>query len=258
MPEEVNKVLEFRTQHANVGYRKFTWMLVDSDIAYLPESAVYRLLKVNNKLGLFYNHMSSAGKEYTNKHKRVHHHWHVDIAYIKIRGVFYFLIMALDGYSRFILDWDLMTDMTGISVEDFIHRVREKYKNEKPTIISDNGSQFISRDFKVLISNLDIQHIRTRRNHPETNGKIEILNGSVKREAIRPNAPQSFQEAWDILNDYVYTYCYQRLHAGIQYLRPADVFFGRDQIILKERSIKIKLAKQNRIMINKTKAMSSM
>jgi hypothetical protein len=68
-----------------------------------------------------------AKKEYTEKPKHVHDHWHTDIAYIKIAGVFYFLIMVLDGHSRFLLGWDLMTDMMGKSVEDFIQRVKEKY-----------------------------------------------------------------------------------------------------------------------------------
>jgi putative transposase len=228
-------------------------MMVDEEIAFLTESAVYEILSEHGLLyGWSHPPGDPASKEYKNKPKFTHDHWHTDIAYIKIQGVFYFLIMMLDGYSRFLLNWDLMTDMRGASVEDFVQRTKEKYPHAKPKLIHDNGGQFISQDFKRLITRLDIQQIRTRRNHPQTNGKIERLNGTVKNEAIRPRSPQSFQEVWDVLNEYEFIYNYQRLHAGIGYLRPSDMFFGRDQEIRKVRKNKILIARQNRIIENKS------
>jgi transposase InsO family protein len=158
--------------------------------------------------------------------------------------------MVLDGHSRFLLGWDLMTDMLGKSVEDFIQRVKEKYPFAKPKLIHDNGAQFISHDFKRLITTLGMQQIRTRRNHPQTNGKIERMNGTVKNEAIRPNCPTDYQEAWEILNTYAYTYNYQRLHAGIKFMRPADVFFNREQTITKERKDKLSFARKVRMESN--------
>ena len=139
--------------------------------------------------------------------------------------------------------WELMTDMLGGSVETFVQRVKEKYPYARPKLIHDNGSQFISHDFKRLLQKLEIQQIFTRRNHPQTNGKIERLNGTVKQEALRPGQPCDFQEAWEILNKYSYEYNHQRLHAGISFLRPADMFFGRSGLILNERREKIENAK---------------
>jgi len=248
---EVKAVVQYRELHRDIGYRKLTWQMIDENIAFLSESAVYEILKSHGMLGWSSGYGPPAEKEYKNKSKYPHHHWHTDLAYIKINGVFYFLIMMLDGYSRFLLDWDLLGDMNGKSVEEFVLKVREKYPDRKPMLIHDNGSQFISNDFKKLVANIHLQSVRTRRNHPETNGKIERLNGIVKSEAIRPNSPQSYIEAWEILNDYQYQYNYQRLHSGINYLRPSDVFFGRRDIILNERVEKIKTARQKRIEINK-------
>lgn len=251
-PEEIEAVIAYRKKHPEIGYRKLCWMMVDEDIACLSESSVYNILSARGLLyGWAKRDPEGTSKEYKNKPKAPHHHWHTDIAYIKIRNVFYFLIMVLDGYSRFLLDWDLMSDMTGTSVEMFIQRVKEKYPNAHPMLIHDNGSQFISHDFKRLVTKLEIQSVPTRRNHPETNGKAERWNGSVKNEAIRPNSPTSYEEAWEVLNQYAYAYNYQRLHAGIHYLRPADMFFERGQRILKERNEKIKQARKQRIKINR-------
>jgi transposase InsO family protein len=257
LPDEEMAVLVYREKHPDVGYRKLAWMMVDANVAFLTESATYAILAKNNKLcGWKKDEHDPAGKEYKNKPKYVHHHWHMDIAYIKIGDNFYFLIMMLDGYSRFMLDWELMPDMLGSSVETFVQRVKDKYPDSKPMLITDNGSQFISLDFKRLVSNLQITHVRSRRNHPETNGKIERLNGTVKHEAIRTVYPQSFQEAFEVLNDYAYTYNYHRLHAGINYLRPADMFFGRGDKILNERRQKIILARQTRIEQNRERKSS--
>lgn len=250
LPDEIEAVKTFRSDHLEPGYRKLTWMMVDQNIAFIPEITVYRLLKGLNMLSMGIPG-DTAGSEYKNKPLYVHHHWHTDIAYIKIRGIFYYLIMMLDGYSRFLLNWELMTDMTEISVSLFVQETREKCPERKPMLIMDNGTQFVSRDFKDMLSEIDLHPVHTRRNHPQTNGKIERMNGTVKTEAIRKNTPVTHGEACRILNDYEYEYNYQRLHAGIKYLRPADVFFGRDKTVLSNRKMKILVARQNRISKNK-------
>ena len=245
--DEVDAVLRHRDLYSDIGYRKFCWQMVDENIAHLSESKVYDILSEHNRLqGWNKVDNGDTKKEYQHKPKHVHHHWHTDIAYIKINGIFYFLIMMLDGYSRYMLGWELMSDMLGSSVENFAQRVKDNYPFAKPKLINDNGSQFISHEFKKLLHRLEIQQVFTRRNHPQTNGKIERLNGTVKQEAIRPNSPQSYQEAWDVLNDYSYQYNHQRLHAGIKYLRPSDMFFGRGQQVLTERRIKIESARKFR------------
>ncbi len=235
LAHEEEEVVKYRTQHREIGYRKLTWMMNDAEVAALSESAVYGVLKKHDLLGPQQPAGTPAESEYRHKPTRVHEHWHIDIAYIKVRGTFYFLIMMLDGYSRYILDWDLMTDMLGSSVENFVQQVRERYPLHRPKLISDNGPQFISRDFKFLLSRLDVQQVLTRRNHPQTNGKIERLNGTVKQEAIRVHCPASFEEARQVIADFVALYNHRRLHAGIKFLRPVDLFEGRDEQILAQR-----------------------
>lgn len=251
LPEEVNNILEFRSVHRDVGYRKFTWMMNDAGVAYVTESTVYKVLKKHDMLGRYHGVDSKeTSKEYRNKPLYTHHHWHTDIAYIKINNVFYFLVMVLDGYSRYLLHWDLLTDMRGKSIEDFIQETKDKYPYAKPMLIHDNGGQFISHDFKRLAARLDLQQVRTRRNHPQTNGKIERMNGTVKREAIRKTAPHSYSSARDALNYFAYFYNHQRLHAAIKYLRPADRFFQRQKQVLDKRKNALKIARATRFSLN--------
>jgi transposase InsO family protein len=251
LPHEEQAVINYRQVHRDVGYRKFTWMMNDAEIAALSESVVYGVLSKNNLLGPAPTPGTPAEKEYRHKPTTIHEHWHIDISYIKVKGVFYFFVMILDGYSRYILGWELMPDMLGSSVENFVQKVREKYPSCSPKLISDNGPQFISRDFKALVSRLEVQQVFTRRNHPQTNGKAERWNGTLKQEAIRVHVPASFDEARQVIGDFVTFYNNKRLHAGIKFVTPLDMFLGRQEHIVTHRKNKLALARSFRFETNK-------
>jgi len=254
LPEEMEAVIAYRTlseECRNLGYRKFTWTLVDENIAFLSESSIYRLLKSANLLGPSFKMSDGAEKEYQYKPRHVHHHWHTDLAYVKLGIEHYYLIFMLDGYSRYILDWELMTDMTGNSVELFTQSVIDKYPEATPMIIHDNGVQFISHEFKRMLKANHCVDVPTRVKHPETNGKGERLVGLIRQEALRPNSPAYYGEAVRVIGRYVEEYNNDRYHSGIGYLKPVDVFHGRDKKILAERKIKLARARQERIDINK-------
>ncbi len=90
-----------------------------------------------------------------------------------------------------------------------------------------------------MVTELGIQQVFTRRNHPQTNGEAERLNGLVRQEALRPASPDSYREAWQTIHEYAYHYNRQRLHSAIGFLRPADVFFDRAAQILAAQKQKL-------------------
>jgi transposase InsO family protein len=92
----------------------------------------------------------------------------------------------LDGFSRFLVHWDLRESMREADVEVILQRAKEKYPEAKPRIISDNGPQFIARDFKEFIRISGMTHVRTSPYYPQSNGKIERWHKSLKSECIRP------------------------------------------------------------------------
>lgn len=253
LDEEVKKVVAYRTsteENRNLGYRKFTWKMIDEGIAYLPESAVYRILRIFKLLGRAFKENDGASKEYENKPLYVHHHWHTDIAYVIMSCIHYYLIFMLDGFSRFLLHWELMTDMSGISVELFTQKTIDKYPEGRPMVIHDNGSQFISHDFKKILFENNCINVPTRMKHPETNGKAERFVGLIRSEALRPNSPAYYGEGIKVIEKFVDEYNNNRYHAGIGYLKPVDVFHGRGPAILAERREKLKQARQERFFRN--------
>ena len=253
LDEEARKIVEFRTsseENRNMGYRKFTWLMVDEGIAFLAESSVYRILSMFKLLGKAFKENDGAQKEYENKPLYVHHHWHTDIAYVTMSGVHYYLVFMLDGFSRFLLHWELMTDMSGLSVELFTQRTIDRYPEVRPMVIHDNGSQFISHDFKCILSENNCIDVPTRRKHPETNGKAERFVGLVRTEALRPNSPAYYGEGIKVIEKFVDEYNNNRYHAGIGYLKPVDVFNGRGPAILAERREKLRQARHERFARN--------
>jgi transposase InsO family protein len=175
-----------------------------------------------------------------------HQHWHLDISYINIAGTFYYLCSLLDGYSRYLVHWELRERMTEKEVETIVQRALEKDPEARPRIITDNGPQFIARDFKEFIRLTGITHVRTSPYYPQSNGKLERWHGSLKRERLRTAAPGSLEEARKIVAKYVEDYNHVRLHSALGYVAPADKLAGREQVIYDERDHKLEEARARR------------
>mgnify|MGYP003922364019 CR=1 FL=1 len=138
--------------------------------------------------------------------------------------------------------------MTEADVEIILQRAWERFPNEKPKIISDNGPQFIARDFKEFIRISGMDHVKISPYYPQSNGKIERWHQSLKRECIRPRCPLSLEDARRIVGDFVNYYNTQRLHSAIGYITPKDKLNGREKEIFAERDRKLYQARELRKM----------
>jgi putative transposase len=136
--------------------------------------------------------------------------------------------------------------MREADVEVILQRAKEKYPEAKPRIISDNGPQFIARDFKEFIRISGMTHVRTSPYYPQSNGKIERWHKSLKSECIRPGTPLSLEDARHLVEGYVERYNNVRLNSATGYITPKDVLAGRQQKIHAERDRKLEAARQQR------------
>jgi putative transposase len=159
---------------------------------------------------------------------------------------FYYLCSILDGFSRFLVHWDLRESMREVDIEVILARAKEKYSEAKPRIISDNGPQFIARDFKEFIRISGMTHVRTSPSYPQSNGKLERWHKSLKSECIRPGTPLSLEDAKRLIQQYVDRYNNVRLHSAIGYVTPMDMLAGRQVEIHTERDRKLEAARQQR------------
>lgn len=175
-----------------------------------------------------------------------HEHWHVDISYLNLCGTFYYFIAVLDGCSRYVLHWDIRESMTERDVELVMQRARELFPGTAARIISDNGPQFVSRDFKEFIRISGMSHVRTSPYYPQANGKFERFNRTIKSECIRPKTPVSLDDAKQIVTDFIAEYNTKRLHSSLGFVTPYDRLIGRYEEIFQAREAKLLAARARR------------
>jgi len=231
--------------HPLDGYRRLTYLLMDADKVAVSATTTYRVLKSAGLLDRWNRKLSRKGTGFVQPAKP-HDHWHIDIAYVNISGTFYYLCSILDGASRYLVHWELRESMREADVEIILQRAREKFPSATPRIISDNGPQFIAKDFKTFIRVSGMSHVRTSPYYPQSNGKLERWHKTLKQTCIRPKAPQSADEARRQVETFVDEYNERRLHSAIGYVTPADKLAGRDAEILAQRDAKIEQARQRR------------
>ena len=112
----------------------------------------------------------------------------------------------LDGASRAIVHWELHERMTEADVECILQRARELHPEARPRVISDNGPQFIAKDFKEFIRIAGMTHVRTSPYYPQSNGKIERWHKTIRGEAIRPTCPSTPEQARTVVGRHVAYY----------------------------------------------------
>lgn len=242
---EKKTIIEFYRNHQEDGYRRTCYMMLDQNVVAVSPSSVYRVLSKAGLLRKWNKKENSKGNGFSPPEK-AHDHWHIDLSYLNICGTFYYLCSVLDGYSRSIVHWEIRESMTEADVEIVLQRALEKFPKEKPRVISDNGPQFIARDFKQFICLVGMTHVRTSPYYPQSNGKIERWHQSLKRECIRPKTPLDLDDAKRLVDNYVDYYNNKRLHSSLGYITPKDKLEGRENQIFAERDRKLEAARQTR------------
>jgi putative transposase len=242
---EKQAIIDFYLKHPLEGYRRLTFMMLDQDVVAVSPSSVYRVLSAADLLRRWSGKASKKGTGFVQPLK-AHEHWHIDVSYVNICGTFYYLCSILDGCSRYIVHWELREAMTEKNVEIILQRAREKFPHAAARIISDNGPQFIAKDFKEFIRLAGMTHVRTSPFYPQSNGKLERYHKTIKQECIRPKTPLSLKEAREQLGDYITYYNEERLHSAIGYIAPKDKLEEREKQIFKERDQKLEAARAAR------------
>jgi putative transposase len=244
-PEEREAIIDFHDKNPLNGYRRLAFMMLDDDIVAASPATVHRVLKGAGRLDRWNNKPSSKGTGFVQP-LAPHKHWHIDITYINVVGTFYYLCLVLDGYSRYIVHWELREAMKESDVEIVVQRARERFDGVKPRIISDNGPQFVARDFVTFIRLCGMTHVRTSPYYPQSNGKLERVNKTLKTEAIRPRSIGSIDEARTVITNFVDHYNNRRLHSAIGYVSPADKLAGREAEIFALRDQRLEAARARR------------
>lgn len=247
---EKQAIIKYHLDHPLDGYRQLTYMMLDADIVAVSPSSVYRVL-LNAGLLRKWNGKPSKKGDGFQQPLKPHEHWHIDISYINISGTFYYMCSILDGFSRYIVHWDIRESMTEADIEIILQRAKEKFPNVEPRIISDNGPQFIARDFKEFIRISGMTHVRTSPYYPQSNGKLERYHKTIKSTCIRVRTPLSMADCVRMVTEFVEHYNNRRLHSAVGYITPKDKLEGKAEAIFAARDQKLAAAREARKALRK-------
>jgi len=239
--EEEATILTQARASPELSARQLALKLVDSRGWYVSESTVFRILKREGLIKPAEIVGFKAGKEYHRKTKRPNELWATDCAHLKVVDWgWYYLVTVMDDYSRFILAWELKSDMAAGSLIDVVQKaidftgMTDVPVEDRTVLLSDNGSGYLSRQFGEYLRLVGVRHIVASPYHPQTNGKIERYHRSIKGELklLPYEMPSELEKA---IANFIEYYNYRRYHEGLGDITPYDVYMGRHLEILQNR-----------------------
>jgi len=253
-PEEEERILTEARASPELSCRQLALQLVDSEGWYVSESTVFRILKREGMIKPAEITGFKAGKEYHRKTDKPNELWATDCAHLKVVDWgWYYLVTVMDDYSRFILAWELKSDMAATSLIDVVQKavdftgMTDVPVDNRTVLLSDNGSGYLSRQFGEYLRLVGVRHIVASPYHPQTNGKIERYHRTIKGEIklVPYEMPCELLEAIGAFVDY---YNYRRYHEGLGDVTPFDVYTGRNlQIIQRRKEAKSRTFQARRV-----------
>lgn len=251
LEEEQEAVRQYALDHTELRHRELAWRMIDEGVVCLSPSTVYRILR-EAKLVCPWSRRKKRVRADAERAQHADARWGTDIMHLRIGSGQYYFVGFLDEYSRYLVHWELLTSMDGASVSLAAEAALEtlpRLPNGKlicePEIRSDNGSCFISREFREVLDRNGLLHQRIKPHCPEENGLVERGNRTW-REAFEELAPQNREEAEQALRKIAAWYNHRRLHRSLGYLRPVDYYRGDPERLHAERRTKLAAARHHR------------
>ena len=251
-PQEERSILEAAREMPELSSRQLAAWSTDNLAFAVSESTVYRILC---REGLVKSPKTQlkAGKEYHRKTSGPHQMWATDASYFKVIGWgYYYLVTVMDDYSRFILAHKLQRDMTTDSLIEVVQEAVDKTgmtevpMADRTSLLSDNGSGYVSRGFRDYPHLVGIKHILAAPFHPQTNGKLERYHQSIKRDVkqVPYEMPSALEAA---IAAFVAYYNYRRYHKALANVTPADMLNGRrEQILQRRKEVQVQTLERRR------------
>jgi transposase InsO family protein len=258
IPEkEKKKVREIALEKEDLSPRELAFHITDKKGWFISESSVYRTLKEYNLITSPKWILMAAADEFKDKTKHVHQQWQTDFTYFKIIGWgWYYLATIMDDYSRYIIHWELCSNMESndaMRVVGQALQITGLTEKNRPRLLTDNGSCYVSNAFKDFIHQQKMGHVQGAPYHPQTQGKIERYHRTMKNVVKLENYYYP-DELRNRLAEFVHFYNNHRYHESLGNVTPADVYFGRQkQIFNRRKEIKIETIKERRKMNQKSK-----
>ena len=228
------------------GYKKITAFLRRSKNIKISKKKVFRLLSSMNLLKVKRNSLRKYKRICKNHEiKSSNVLWELDTKYIYIAGTrqIAYLASILDVFDRNIVSCVLSLSPNAESAKKAVmtalYNRNIKSNAEGLTIRTDNGSQFIAYSFEKLCLSEGIVHERIPVHSPNYNAHIESYHRYLQDECLAGKFFMSFEEAENIINNYVFSYNTKRIHSSIDYRTPHEFYELKNNVFKNNLTVKL-------------------
>ena len=166
--------------------------------------------------------------------------------YLWLLGRWYFLVTVIDAYSRYIVAWDLCWKLMGDAMALVLREALDRAPGATPEVVSDNGSEFVNRDFPTALKAKSLQQIRTWAHHPQSNGTVERYHRTFREEGWRSAQPANYPTAKAVIARWVTHYNTVRLHNALGYLATLTYYRGDPDASFTECRRRLQMARSRR------------
>jgi len=171
-----------------------------------------------------------------------------DITYLKttVRGIFLYLYLFMDIYSRKIVGWQVYEEESSEWAADIMRDItqREGIGPEQVTLHSDNGGPMKGASMLATLQALGIMPSFSRPAVSNDNPYSESLFKTLKYRPEYPAQPfADVSEARQWVSGFVDWYNFKHRHSAIQFVTPAQRHAGLDTAILEQRQVLYQAAK---------------
>ena len=228
---------------ANLPPSQIVPALADDGCYIASESSFYRVLKAHNQLK-HRNKSKPARKEYKPKALVAYapnqiYTW--DITYLpsQIKGIFFYLYLVLDVYSRKVVGWQVYGEELSELASNLMIDIcqREGVERGQVTLHSDNGSPMKGATMLTTLQELGVMPSFSRPSVSNDNPYSESLFRTLK---YRPEYPEkAFEDLLDArcwVKGFVQWYNNEHRHSGIKFVTPEQRHLGKDIEILTNRT----------------------
>lgn len=252
-PTEHAEVIEIATstKYCDLPPCKIVPTLADKGLYIASESTFYRILAEEKLLA----HRSSGRPA---KHKKPTIHiarapnrvWSWDITYCpsNVLGLYYFLYLIIDIYSRKIVGWtaeDVQSDKYAALLIDESCQIENVSKGDL-VLHADNGGPMKGATMLAKLETLGVLPSFSRPRVSDDNAFSESVFRTMK---YRPDFPfkKHFSSLLDLriwVNQFVHWYNTEHMHSGLKFVTPQQRHTGEDKEILAKRKEVYELAKK--------------
>ena len=242
IPDAVrDRLIMLALDRPELSPRELAVTFTDTEDYFVSESSVYRLLKAHDLITSPAFIVIKAASEFKDQPTAINQQWQTDFTYLKVIGWgWMYLSTILDDFSRYVVAWKLCTGMTSYDVTETLELALQASGCDqaevvqKPRLLSDNGSSYVSNELADWLSDNGMSHVRGAPYHPQTQGKIERWHQTLKNRILLEHyfLPGDLEKQIERFVDH---YNHRRYHESLDNLTPADVYFGRGESILRDR-----------------------